>query len=153
MGATAPPFWMWLLLLLLLWLYLFVCLRACYRGWWCTKTPLPRVWKIYPIFLRRISVGIPPPPPSTSTTTPADQLFSGLVRLSRLAPDLVQNPHPRFQKASYGPGLMDYNFVAQKNNFIDKSLIYSAYQKKGNPYSKAHCSKVNWLENLHVASN
>ena len=22
-------------------------------------------------------------------------------------------------------------------------VIYSAYQKKGNPYSKAHCSKVN----------
>ena len=23
--------------------------------------------------------------------------------------------------------------------------------KKGNPYSKAHCSKVNWFEYLHVA--
>ena len=29
--------------------------------------------------------------------------------------------------------------------------FYSAYQNKGNPYSKAHCSKVKWFENLHVA--
>ena len=29
--------------------------------------------------------------------------------------------------------------------------LYSAYQNKGNPYSKAHCSKVNRFENLHVA--
>ena len=29
--------------------------------------------------------------------------------------------------------------------------VYSAYQKKGNPYSKAHCSKVKRFENLHVA--
>ena len=32
----------------------FFCLRACYRGWWCTKIPLPRVWKIDPDFLRLI---------------------------------------------------------------------------------------------------
>ena len=31
-------------------------------------------------------------------------------------------------------------------------LLYSAYKKKGNPYSKAHGSKVNWLENLPVAN-
>ena len=30
-------------------------------------------------------------------------------------------------------------------------VLYSAYKKKGNPYSKAHCSKVNRFENLHVA--
>ena len=28
---------------------------------------------------------------------------------------------------------------------------YSAYKKKRNPYSKAHCSKVNRFKNLHVA--
>ena len=32
----------------------FFCLRACYGGWWCTKIPLPRVWKIDPNFLRRL---------------------------------------------------------------------------------------------------
>ena len=30
------------------------------------------------------------------------------------------------------------------------TLLYSVYQNKGNPFSKAHCSKVNWFEYLHV---
>ena len=34
--------------------------------------------------------------------------------------------------------------------FCLKWWNYSAYQNKGNPYSKAHCSKVKWFENLHV---
>ena len=46
MGATAPPFWIFF--------FFFFCLRACYRGWWCTEIPLPHVWKIDPNFLRRI---------------------------------------------------------------------------------------------------
>ena len=78
-GASCP-FWMWFFVV------------ACYRGWWCTKIPLP---KIDPKFLRRIkevSESPPPPPPPLIS-------FSGLARLSRLAADLVQNPHPRFQKS------------------------------------------------------
>ena len=34
---------------------------------------------------------------------------------------------------------------------VIQNTLYSAYQNKGNPYSKAHCSKVNRFENLHVA--
>ena len=41
------------------------------------------------------------------------------------------------------------------NNTIDVDLRWFQYtvriKKKGNPYSKAHCSKVNRFENLHVA--
>ena len=63
-------------------------LRACYRGWWCMKIPLPRVWKIDPNFLRQ-------------KTKKVSSTFAGLARLLRLA-DLVQNPHPRFQKLLTG---------------------------------------------------
>ena len=31
------------------------------------------------------------------------------------------------------------------------TYLYTAFIKKGNPHSKAHCSKVNWFECLHVA--
>ena len=39
-------------------------------------------------------------------------------------------------------------YIYRENATLDR---YSAYQNKGNPYSKAHCSKVNRFENLHVA--
>ena len=38
-GATTPPFWRWKPF------FCFVFCFAYYRGWWCTKIPLPRVWK------------------------------------------------------------------------------------------------------------
>ena len=41
----------------------FFFLLACYRGWWCTRIPLPRVWKIDPKYLRRKKVSESPPPP------------------------------------------------------------------------------------------
>ena len=61
------------------------------RGWWCTRIPLPRVWKIDPtIFKKEKCVGVPPPPP------PPPISFSGLARLSRLAAD-------RFKKNYVSP--------------------------------------------------
>ena len=54
------------------------CLLACQRGWWCTRIPLSRVWKIDQNFLKkgikcrcpnqqawgeRSNVPPPPPPP------------------------------------------------------------------------------------------
>ena len=51
--------------------------------------------------------------------------------------------------------LLKYKENKKICNTFDHNLknipLYSAYQKKGNPYSKAHCSKVNRFEALHVA--
>ena len=32
---------------------LFFCLHVCHRGWWCTRVPLSRVWKIDPQILKK----------------------------------------------------------------------------------------------------
>ena len=42
------------------------------------------------------------------------------------------------------------NFTRHINNCIH-FIVYSAYQKKGNPYSKAYCSKVNRFDSVYVA--
>ena len=39
------------------------CCCCCYRGWWCTKIPLPRVWKIDLKNVRRKKKCRSPPPP------------------------------------------------------------------------------------------
>ena len=78
LGATAPPPPL-LDAFFFFFFFFFACmLVSCYRGWWCTKIPLPHVRKIDPKFLR-------------------------------LVVDLVQNPHPRFQKVSYGPAATTFN--------------------------------------------
>ena len=49
--------------------------------------------------------------------------------------------------------IQNYTFLAngRKTKRGGGVGLYSAYQNKGKPYSKAHCSKVNKFENLHVA--
>ena len=49
-------------------------LSVCQRGWWCTRIPLPRVWKWTIKFWRRKNCWIPPSPPPP---LPLSDLFQG----------------------------------------------------------------------------
>ena len=44
-------------------------LLDCHRGWWCTRIPLPRVWKIDPKMLKKVK---------KCRSPPAHQLFQDL---------------------------------------------------------------------------
>ena len=102
-GSDFPPPFFFLLC------FLFVC--ACVLVMEVgdvQRYPYPVSGKLTHIFLDgKRSVGVPPPPPP-----PPHQLFQDLrdfrgwrrADKKLLRTDLVQNPHPPFQKASYGPG-------------------------------------------------
>ena len=79
----------------------FLLLLGCYRGWWCTKLPLPRVWKIDPKFVRKKKCQSPPPPLISFFRTWVTFEAGGGPVKKLLHMDLVQNLHPHFQKASY----------------------------------------------------
>ena len=68
--------------------------------------------------------GPPPPPPRSSVV-----VFSGLARLSRLAADLVQNPHPRFHKASYGPDNSKLCQIGSRPMFFVSSILRRMFER------------------------
>ena len=88
-GCDRTPFWMWFLFIYYIF---FACVLVIEVGD-VRRYPYPVSGKLTKIFLRR----------KKKVSESRSSAFSGLARLSRLAADLVQNPHPRFQKASYGP--------------------------------------------------
>ena len=72
-------------------------------------TPTPCLEKNWPKIFKKekqFFVGSPPPPPPTRQLFQDLRDFRGLLRT-----DLVQNPHPLFHKASYGPAWAPFHKV------------------------------------------
>ena len=101
--------------------FFFFCLRACYTGWWCTKIPLPRVWKIDQIFLTQKKKCQSQPPP-------AQQLFQDLRDFRGWRRTLCKIRTPVFKKLLYGPAIQPddvHVYVNGQIMHLIKQKLYS----------------------------
>ena len=100
---------------------IFSFLLACYRGWWCTKIPLPRV-------------GVPPLISFFKTCAAIEAGGGPVNKITAYGPGAKSAPP--FSKASYGPV-----YVAL---FSGKALIVPPQRKKKAKHRLAWSSKEPW---------